>query len=512
MAIVYGTGIPATAEHVKVSTRFTLTIGLTGLAFFGALGAYQLRVERRDLFRAVERETRLLGRTLRVAAENAQRDSQSQDIFETLQAVHESDPPIDMVVFDALGSVIARSGGAREVDPSVADCGATAVAARASVLRRDPQGEPVRILLALPLLDDAGSHVGGIVMVRPLDDLREDLARTRRAIVVTVALFAALTAALGRLLGAAYIARPLARLTARMRQVRAGEFPSKLPEGRPDEIGLLAQEFHAMLDDLREARSRLVQETESRARLERGLERVDKLATIGQLSAGLAHEIGSPLQVLHGRARALLARPADQEDVRRNAQILVEHSERIARIVERLLSFARRRPPSFALVRLEPTVRRVLDLLEVEARRRQVRVRMRAGDEPLGLLADADQLQQVVLNLVKNALEATPPGGEIEVELEKGALAGADGALPSVRIVVTDTGRGMSEDVCRRIFEPFFTTRPQEGGTGLGLVVARAIARDHGGELTAASNPGLGTRMTVELPIGAPVAREAGVT
>jgi signal transduction histidine kinase len=252
-----------------------------------------------------------------------------------------------------------------------------------------------------------------------------------------------------------------------------------------------------MVDTLAEARQRIDHETEARLRLERGLQGIDKMVTIGQLSAGLAHEIGSPLQVLSARGSALATRSADPE-TRRQAEILVEQTARITRIVDQLLSFGRRRPPVIAPRDLARPVRTVLELLDGEARRRGVALELAVDDGDHTIEADEDQLQQIVLNLVRNALAATPSGGRITVRIE------AAPGLAQVRLIVRDTGPGIPPELQGRLFEPFFTTRASEGGTGLGLAVVRAIVTDHGGTITASSEHG--AEFIVSFP-----ARPAGV-
>jgi signal transduction histidine kinase len=256
-----------------------------------------------------------------------------------------------------------------------------------------------------------------------------------------------------------------------------------------------------MVADLHDARARLEQESESRQRLQRGLERVDKLITLGQLSAALAHEIGTPLQILHGRARALLARAHDPEGTRKNAEILVEQTERITRIVEQLLRFARHRTTHALPMQLPSVAQSVLDLLGVEARRRGLRLTLDVAPDLPEVEADPDQVQQIVLNLMTNAFAATPNGGSVEVRLEVGVLPRPDGSSArSARLVVKDTGRGIPADIRERLFEPFFTTRDAEGGTGLGLSVVKAIVTEHRGAISVESELGAGSSFAVDLP------------
>src|SRR5204862_1825685 len=193
-----------------------------------------------------------------------------------------------------------------------------------------------------------------------IDDLKADLGRTRGRLIVVVLACVAVTLVTGILLGTAYITRPLATVLDGITHVRAGDFKSRVPLARRDEIGALTDEFNAMVATLGEARQRIDQETEARLRLERGLQDIDKMVTIGQLSAGLAHEIGSPLQVLSGRASALATRSTDPE-TRRQAEILVEQTARITGIVDQLLSFGRRRPAVIAPRALDRPVKTVLE-------------------------------------------------------------------------------------------------------------------------------------------------------
>lgn len=480
----------------------TLALTTAGLVVFGTYGAHLLRGERHDLVRAVEREVALLGRSLRVSVEHALRDHQIEDIRDVLDALEVVDETVEVLVYPPVGPAIAAThpgSDGSEVPPNLV---AEAIHQRRSVLVAHPDEDPRMMLMALPLLGSDGRLLGGLLLVRPLDDLRADLAATRRSVIVSVAVFVFASAFLGLALGTMYIGRPLARSVAAMREVRAGDLDSEVPVLRNDELGVLAREFNSMVRELRHARTKLDAETESRRRLQRHLQDADKLITIGQLSAGLAHEIGSPLQVINGRARQLLDHAAADAEARRLAEILVEQTDRITRIVDQLLRFARSRPALRTGIDLPSTVRGVFDLLAYEARRRGVRLTVRsAADLPM-LYADADQVQQVALNLVTNALNATPAGGEILISIAPVALA--DAAARGIRLTVEDSGRGIAAADKEHLFEPFFTTRAREGGTGLGLAVVKAIVTEHGGEIRVEASETGGSRFTVDLPLGQP--------
>jgi len=473
---------------MSIRLRFTIALTLLGLMLFGGYAVFAYGWEVDDLHGATEREIRTLGRSLATSLGNALRDRQRADIDETLRALESLEPRIYVHVHDVDAHDIAHSKG-EPLDPAI-----ETLARRATLTAHEfVELGAARIVYVAPLTSDSGQVIGAIVVARALDDLAADLARTRWRLIAVVVTFVAVTMAAGLLLGTAYIARPLQTMLDGVAHVRDGDFKARVPLARHDEIGALVDEFNAMVAALGEARQRIERETEVRLRLERGLQGIDKMVTIGQLSAGLAHEIGSPLQVLSGRAAALLARSRDPE-IRRQAEILVEQTMRITRIVGQLLSFSRRRPAVIAACDLARPVAAVLELLDGETRRRGVALELQRDAGHHVIDADDDQLQQIVLNLVRNALAATPTGGRITVRVE--AEAGA------VRLIVRDTGPGIPPELAARLFEPFFTTRALEGGTGLGLAVVRAIVAEHGGTITARSDAG--AEFTVSFPARRP--------
>jgi signal transduction histidine kinase len=285
-----------------------------------------------------------------------------------------------------------------------------------------------------------------------------------------------------------------------MARVQRGELqPPDVSTFRNDEVGATARALALLVEDLRVAREQREEEVARRHRLERGLEDVDKYVTVGRLSAGLAHEIGSPLQILEGRA-ADLARKSTDGEVRRVAGILVEQAQRITRIVSQLLAVARRRRPRRLVLDLAAVVQPIVELLRHEARRASVHLELITAADTPRLEGDPDQLQQVALNLLRNALQAD--ARTVAIRLGPGPLAEA-GPLTTRRaalLEVCDDGRGMSDHARDRAFEPFFTTREAEGGTGLGLAVVRGIVEEHGGSVSIAPHSPRGTSFVVRLP------------
>lgn len=474
-----------------------------GFLIFGVYGVYELSTERHDLRRHVQQETMLLGRSLQAAVENALRDRQLPDIEETIRYLNRIDPAINILVYDPSGHLITAVHTNQPPDPLSQSARETAMRSREAVFAFHPPNRSTHAVLALPLTDDTGVLLGGLLVVRPLLDMRRALGELQQGIIITVLLFVLTTTILGLIAGAVYITHPLSRMAAAMKDVRAGNLQLELPIDRQDEMGAVAIEFNSMVAELREARHRLKEESESRHRLQHALQEADKLIAIGQLSAGLAHEIGSPLQVLKGRARTLLTRAHDAAEVRRIADILATQADRITRIVEQLLRFTRRRPASLSRSDIRLAINNVLDLMQYEAHRRRVSLTLTGAETLPPLWVETDEIQQIALNLIANALAATPRGGQVTVHIEESQLPPVRGGreIPAVRLVVTDTGCGIAPDVRERLFEPFFTTRAAEGGTGLGLAVVKSLVTEHSGTIEVESEKGRGSQFKVLLPV-----------
>jgi signal transduction histidine kinase len=303
------------------------------------------------------------------------------------------------------------------------------------------------------------------------------------------------------MLAVLFVRRPLALLRDAMRAVEAGNLVARVPSEQSDEVGSVLAEFNAMVEELNQTRQRFIEAAEAREALEAGLQRLDKLVTLGQLSASVAHEIGSPLQVLNGRARALAARGDLPPDVLRSAQILEQQSDRITRIIEQLVSFARRKAANVTAVDLRAAVAAIADLMEPEARRLGLRFEFQPEATLPLAVADLDQVQQVAMNLLSNAFRATPHGGTVTMRLEPGSFLRDGGVeIASVQLVVDDSGGGIPSGVAARMFEPFFTTWSQRGGTGLGLAVVKSIVDDHRGTIVPSPSPSGGTRFAVHFP------------
>lgn len=228
------------------------------------------------------------------------------------------------------------------------------------------------------------------------------------------------------------------------------------------------------------------------AQMAEKLRRADRLALVGQLAAGVAHELNEPLVAILGYAELIQQSFGLPDRTARDLAGIVKASLHAREVVRKLLLFARQAPVEKSSVDLNQVVRDALLMLETRLRQGDVKTVFKAAPELPRLLADASQLQQVVLNLCVNALQAMPDGGALEIRTGR-----RDGGLT---LAVSDTGRGMNEVVLHQLFTPFFTTKGVGQGTGLGLSVVHGIVTGHGGSLHVESTPGQGTRFEVFLP------------
>jgi two-component system NtrC family sensor kinase len=245
----------------------------------------------------------------------------------------------------------------------------------------------------------------------------------------------------------------------------------------------LYESLRSRMEELRRTQDTLVQSA--------------KLAAIGELAASVAHEINNPLMVILGNGGLLLRDAADGSPEHGQLTSIVTEANRAGRIVRSLLDFARRREPKREPVSLHELLERVLELLRTKLRHAGVEVeRVFDADLP-AILADRDQLTQVFLNLVTNAVDAMPGGGAIALETRAGQ---DDDGRAVITVSVSDAGSGIAPEHLARIFEPFYTTKPEGHGTGLGLSVSLGIVRMHGGTIDVESKPDRGTTMRVTLP------------
>lgn len=268
-------------------------------------------------------------------------------------------------------------------------------------------------------------------------------------------------------------------------------------EDRPDFVeGAFLPEEQSLLESVAREVAHHVERMETadeRRRLEEQLLHSDRLATIGQLAAGVAHEINQPLANILGFAQLIQKEKGLANQVWRDLQQIVDAALHGRDVVKNLLLFARQTPAACERLDLNRIIRESAAMVGKRCVEKDVRLSFDFRESCAPLSADPAQMKQLVINLVVNAIQAMPAGGVIQIQTKS-----VDGW---VELIVADEGVGMAEETMNRIFEPFFTTKDVNEGTGLGLSVVHGIVTAHGGEIRVSSTPGRGTRFAVRLPV-----------
>ncbi len=479
---------------MNVARKFTLAL-LTGILFVHAGAAYyRIQREQTAFEQDVARDAKVIGRMLGHAVESTWLNHGEAEALEVVEHATEREMHIDI----RWVWVNASPGDLRA--PTVPSS-ALAGLERGETVIEKLEGDGVAVLYTyVPVLIE-GLELGAIEVSDPLGDEERYLARSVINAVFTMLVLVALCAGLSWVLGLRLVARPVRRLVEQARAIGRGDLDRRLHLSARDELGELASEMNQMCDRLVEARERLEVETQTRIAAVEQLRHADRLKTVGTLASGIAHELGTPINVIEGHAALLREDAAAGPAAKESADVIGRQCKRMATIIRQLLDFARRGGPRSTSSDALEVARQTAAMVAPLARQQGVELTVQGEPEGTPRIAFG-ALQQVLANLFVNALHAMPDGGALTVDVEdRDARApGAKETRGYVALSVRDTGVGMPPEVRERIFEPFFTTKDVGEGTGLGLAVAYAIVEDHGGFIDVESAPGRGSTFTVYLP------------
>ncbi len=342
-----------------------------------------------------------------------------------------------------------------------------------------------------------------------LDDMRASLKNYRNDLLLeTFLLLFSLCLGLS-LLTRVMVQRPVEMLLRHTRALSRGEW-TRIQTPAHDEIGELAEAFNDMTDNLQKAReeleswtgtleSRVGERTRKIREMQTELIRSEKLASLGELVAGIAHEINNPLTGILMYTSMVAQDPRVPPELLADLDIVIQETHRCGHIVRDLLNFSRESLPTKAPEKLHRVLDASLALVEHQSYFHNIHICRLYDDQVPQIPMDAAQMQQVFLNLLVNASQAMPAGGDLTI------ATGVDRATETVFVIFRDTGCGIPPENIKKIFDPFFSTKGHEG-TGLGLSVSYGIIENHGGQIEVESEPGVGTAFTVRLPLHSPPA------
>jgi signal transduction histidine kinase len=507
-------------RSLTLGTRVTVVVTLLVAAVLAGSGYAALKVRRANLEADLDREAHEIATALRAGIEPLDPGTAADTLLARARAARQHDELFQLEVL-SIGSEQRTDDDAwlllmRAVDIQDAPVGRLF----------DSSSGPRSYAMAVPLFDDAAlelpprhpaRHPTAIMgMRRDAGYIDAEVAATARRI-YPLFLLVVIGVAIGvRLAIEQIVVRPLRRLLEGIDAVGKGDLSRVILAEREDQIGTIAGRFNAMTGSLREAREETERAAAARLGLEARLRQSEKLATIGQMAAEIAHELGTPLNVIGGRARAMARKvqklseaapgaPApDPGEVVKNATIIGDEVSRITKIIRQVLDFSRPRGPTVTRVHLGSVVAEALEFLREPIQRQGIEVDVQTMPAPPEVPGDPDQIQQVCLNLIMNAIHAMPDGGKLRVATTRMVRrkGGLDLAPPAeyAALVIADSGPGIPAADREKIFEPFFTTKDEGQGTGLGLAVSHGIVKDHDGWIEVDSPASGGAEFRVYLP------------
>jgi signal transduction histidine kinase len=461
-------------------------------------GYFFLR-QREDALQTTMREQMLAhAHTLRVALENHYSGERLMDVHQLINALSDNPKLYRATLFDENGRLVASTsnvpGQTLLYDTEVKEVIRTGETKEH--LQRAGNAEYFAIIMPVDL--GAGRR-GAFEIAQPTTFVKAEIAQARRNymlvfLVIVVVIFVVVYGVLR--FG---LQRPIKALLHGTAEIGRGNLDYRVAVSqRGGEFAQLAEDFNHMAEQLAEQRSTAAHEAEQKLSLERELRHRDRLVIVGRIAASVAHEMGTPLNVIDGRAAQLLSRPDAPPEIRqRNLTIIRDQAVRITRVVRQLLHLAHPHELRRKSLKLDRIVADTLELIEAEAARAGVEIKLTPGKRAF-VSADQDLLHQVLLNICLNAIQAMPSGGQLSIECVR------DGAIRDssqfAAVSISDTGSGIAAEHIERIFEPFFTTKDVGEGTGLGLAVSRRIIEEHGGWIEVVNGPEGGAVFTVFLP------------
>jgi signal transduction histidine kinase len=401
---------------------------------------------------------------------------------------------------------------------------------------------PEKVVLAAPLFHDR-KVIGALQLETELADVRQSLAGSQKLLLFYIVLDILVLVAFGVYIFSKLVVKPVQKLVQTAESFQEGDIIPDVSAGEQNELGKLSQALNTMLQRLAENKEELRQHISSLEQANLELQRAqqevifsEKLASVGRLAAGIAHEIGNPIGIVLGYLELLQRKDTDEGERMELVGRMGNEIQRVNQTIRQLLDFSRPSSSEREAISVHPLIRETLDVLDHQLRQKDIEVVLELEAQADIVFANADQLKQVFLNLMVNAADAMegtsdrPQGGELHVRTQAFAggnlIRGNSRAQPLRRrtdpttadyshlrrsrvtageswlqIQFADTGVGIPKENQKRVFDPFYTTKEVGKGTGLGLSVSIQIIETLGGRMDLSSNPGQETRITIQLPL-----------
>jgi len=474
---------PPSLRATLVGVVLLPLLAATAISGWYSLSYLEARTEER-----MQEDIELIARAIRLPLSHALEQGYRRTVQQAVESAFRIDRVYGVYVYDSEGETIAASGSR---DATMGSDRAARIASRGGRQGEFEQAGDEPVFSYFVPLSDGGGRVAGLLQVtRKGSDFDHYLGEVRRgATLIFLATGAGL--ALIILLGHRWAAgRHLSRLEQALHRVETGDRYHRLAPRGPRELRTLATGLNRMLDAILHSHDLLAEQRRREAELTERLHQAEKMAALGQLAAGVAHELGSPLSTVDGKAARALRRDTLPERTHSALESIRREVRRMERIIRQLVDFGRANPLHRARVRADQPLQSALRLLRESGEAGSVEVRLDVEPPRSALNVDATRLEQALFNLLRNAVQAA----------ETTVCAGGAPEEHGYRYWLDDDGPGIEEAARPHLFEPFFTTKRVGEGSGLGLAVAHAAVAEHGGHIEAGRSPLGGARFTIHLP------------
>jgi signal transduction histidine kinase len=512
-----GSGHPSRQPFLSsLKTRLILALILLVGVVLGVSTWWNLSIHTGHMLRATEDKVRVLAQAIDGGIQVAMREGHTTEVQRILEGMAR-DPDIEQIaIFDERGRI--RQASKPELVGRLVDRDRLSrylAQSDSTVIGRYENGELIQSVVkklrnrseCRACHGTTTEFLGTLQLDMSFRQTQEQIADMEHAAVWTVLLTGLALAAGGGVLMTRLVDQRVTRLARAMARVEAGDLTVRAVPGGRDELGRLAENFNTMVDRLGAAREEI--EVYHRQRLARA----ERLARLGEVAASLAHEIKNPLAGIAGAVQVIADELSETDPRKEIMEEILDQTHRLTKTVQDLLVFVRPPTPTFAACNIHQVLDRVLILLAEDPSAKAVRIVRAYGAGIPALDADAKQLGQVFLNLLLNAVQAMPNGGQVTLQTGLYTGYGTDtecwkGNGHAVEVTVSDNGPGVAAQLASDVFTPFFTTKPH--GAGLGLSICRRIVEDHGGWIGVESLAGQGAAFRVILPLHATAGRGEG--
>jgi signal transduction histidine kinase len=482
----------------KSLTNRVIVISISLLVFGISIYTFlNLRREKIQLINSARESTDLLLQTIERSIYNSMRIGNTEDTQIILEMVGQNRNLLGVRIFHPHG-IVLKSSQPEEVGKPVNDNDYQLFVnnRHEGIFRVPGHGDVLK--MQKPIYNDEPCYTchGHKVRIIGVLNVNYSLEETKQRIVDATKLFAFSTIAIILFLSGSismvmvrFVRKPLNRIVENMARVEGGDLSVRMKEERQDEIGQLISSFDSMVDNLDQAKKELEQYHFEQ------MERADRLASVGEMAAGIAHEIKNPLT---GIAAAITIIKDDFEPDDPRTEIVNEVLEQVTRLdktVNDLLFFGKPSQPEPTFTNINSIVEKTLMFASQHRSGKEIKKELKLDSSLPAVYVDSKQIQQVFLNLILNAFQAMQNGGMLTVGTSMVEAEGKQWA----RVCIADTGPGIPPQILAKIFTPFFTTKAQ--GTGLGLAICHKLVTQHGGKIHVESKDGQGTVFTVELPV-----------